>query len=232
MPVVHTRTKAIGYIRVSTDHQADHGVSLAAQRTKLEAYAALYDIELVGIIEDAGASAKTLKRPGLQQALAMLTKGEASALLVCKLDRLTRSVKDLGILVDKYFLSDKITLLSVADSIDTRTAAGRMVLNILGTVAQWERETISERTSEAMAHIKALGHKTGGYLPYGYMLASDGKTLVPDADEQEWIALIRTHRQKGLSLRAIASTLEREGIRTRKGTCLSVSQICRILKAA
>ena len=234
MPVVHTptRTKAVGYIRVSTDKQADHGISLEAQHAKLTAYAALYDIELVDIIIDAGASAKTLKRPGLTKALSMLVKGSASALLVAKLDRLTRSVKDLGILVDKYFLSDKITLLSVADSIDTRTAAGRMVLNILGTVAQWERETISERTSEAMAHLKSQGRKTGGDLPYGFALAADGKTLVVDADEQEWIALIRTHRQQGLSLRAIASILEREGIRTRKNTVLSVSQICRILKAA
>ena len=89
-------TRAVGYIRVSTDKQVDHGVSLEAQRTKLEAYAALYDIELVAVIVDAGVSAKTLQRPGLQQALGMLRHGEADALLVAKLDRLTRSVKDLG----------------------------------------------------------------------------------------------------------------------------------------
>ena len=150
-------TKAVGYIRVSTDKQVDHGISLDAQRAKLDAYAALYDIELVSVIVDAGVSAKTLDRPGLQQALGMLKKGEANALLIAKLDRLTRSVKDLGTLVERYFSSDKITLLSVADSIDTRTAAGRLVLNVLGSVAQWERETISERTTEAMHHLKEQG---------------------------------------------------------------------------
>src|SRR3989442_8701879 len=176
-------TKAIGYIRVSTDKQADHGISLEAQQAKLTAYAQLYDVELVDIIVDAGVSAKTLDRPGLQRALGMLRKGQASALLVAKLDRLTRSVKDLGTLVEDYFSSDKITLLSVADNIDTRTAAGRLVLNVLGSVAQWEREVISERTSEALSHIKTQGHKTGGDVPYGNRLAADGKTLVEDADE-------------------------------------------------
>ena len=233
MPVVHTaaRTKAIGYIRVSTEKQVDHGISLEAQTAKLEAYAALYDLEMITIIVDAGASAKTLKRPGLQQALSMLTKGEATALLIAKLDRLTRSVKDLGTLVDQYFLSDKITLLSVADSIDTRTAAGRMVLNILGTVAQWERETISERTTEALAHKKAKGERTGG-IPFGYTVAADGKTLVADPDEQSVIATIRSYRQEGLSLRRIRAIVERQGITTRKGTRLSVTQIVRILRAA
>ena len=115
-------TTAVGYIRVSTDKQADHGVSLDAQKAKLEAYATLYELTLVDIIVDAGVSAKTLDRPGLARALAMLDKGQANALLVAKLDRLTRSVKDLGSLVEDCFSSDKITLLSVADNIDTRTS--------------------------------------------------------------------------------------------------------------
>ena len=94
-------TTAVGYIHVSTDKQADHGVSLDAQKAKLEAYATLYELTLVDIIVDAGVSAKTLDRPGLARALAMLDKGQANALLVAKLDRLTRSVKDLGSLVEE-----------------------------------------------------------------------------------------------------------------------------------
>jgi DNA invertase Pin-like site-specific DNA recombinase len=74
-------TTAVGYIRVSTDKQADHGVSLDAQRARLTAYAQLYDLELVAVIVDAGVSAKTLERPGLQRALGMLRKGQAHALL-------------------------------------------------------------------------------------------------------------------------------------------------------
>ena len=78
-------TKTIAYLRVSTDKQADRGVSLDAQRVKVAAYAELYDLELVEVVVDAGESAKSLDRPGLQRALEMLKRGEAEALLVVKL---------------------------------------------------------------------------------------------------------------------------------------------------
>lgn len=227
-----TTTKAVGYIRVSTEKQAEHGVSLEAQRAKLDAYASLYDVELVDVIVDAGVSAKTLDRPGLQRALAMLRKGQVQALLIAKLDRLTRSVKDLGLLVEEYFSSDSISLLSVADSIDTRTAAGRLVLNVLGSVAQWERETIGERTSEALSHKKSLGQKTGGDVPYGYVLSSDGKTLLPNAAEQALLDTIRQARHQGLSQRAVLAELARQGFTTRQGTAFRLIQVQRIMQYA
>jgi DNA invertase Pin-like site-specific DNA recombinase len=83
-------TRTIAYLRVSTDKQADRGVSLGAQRAKVHAYAELYDLELLEVIGDAGESAKSLDRPGLMRALGMLKAGEAEALLGVKLDRLTR----------------------------------------------------------------------------------------------------------------------------------------------
>ena len=149
-----TRTRVIGYIRVSTEAQADGGASLDAQRAKLTAYAAALDLDLVAIVEDAGVSAKTLRRAGLSHALDMLDAGDASGLLVTKLDRLTRSVRDLGELVERYFAA-RFSLLSVADSIDTRSAAGRLVLNVLASVAQWEREACGERTRDALAQLRA-----------------------------------------------------------------------------
>ncbi|MBI3722714.1 recombinase family protein [bacterium] len=161
-------TRVIGYVRVSTDKQADEGVSLAAQRSKLEAYASLYGLELVEVVVDAGVSAKTLDRPGLGRALDRLARGEADGLLVAKLDRLTRSVRDLGTLIAEHF--ETAALLSVAENIDTRSAAGRLVLNVLASVAQWEREAIGERTSAAMAHMAEEGRFTGGEAPYGYAL--------------------------------------------------------------
>ncbi len=121
--------KAVGYIRVSTEDQAMTGVSLPAQRAKLEAYASLYGLELVRIEVDDGVSAKTLERPALRRALATVDRGEADGLLIAKLDRLSRSVADWDRLIDGYFgeRAGK-QLWSVADSIDTRTAAGRLVL--------------------------------------------------------------------------------------------------------
>jgi site-specific DNA recombinase len=148
------KTRVVAYLRVSTDKQADHGISLDAQRAKLTAYAELYDLDLVTVEVDAGASAKTLDRPALQRALTTLKAGRADALLVVKLDRLTRSVRDLADLVDDYFRDGKYALLSVSEQVDTRSAAGRMVLNILTAIGEWEREAIGERTSAAMQHLR------------------------------------------------------------------------------
>jgi DNA invertase Pin-like site-specific DNA recombinase len=152
----------LGYVRVSTDKQADRGVSLEAQESKIRAYAQLYELQLGEVIVDAGASAKSLDRPGLQRALAMLRSGAAGGLLVAKLDRLTRSVRDLGDLMETLFgRADSPALLSVGEQLDTRSAAGRMVMNILAVIAQWEREAIGERTRDALAELKSQGVKLG-----------------------------------------------------------------------
>ncbi len=90
---------------------------------KVKAYAGLYDLELIELIVDAGESAKSLERPGLQRALGMLKRGEAEALLIAKLDRLTRSEVDLGSLVERYFAPGKAALLSVSEQIDTPAPA-------------------------------------------------------------------------------------------------------------
>ena len=209
--------KVIGYVRVSTEEQATNGQSLDAQRAKLEAYASLYDLELVEIITDAGASAKSLNRPGLQDALAKLRRGAADGLVIAKLDRLTRNVGDWQKLIDAYF-GEKAgkQLFSVADSIDTRTAAGRLVLNVLLSVAQWEREAIGERTRDALQHKIAKGERCGK-VRFGYELAADGKTLVAVPTEQEAIALMKELRAAGQTLRDIAAELNRRNVATKEG---------------
>jgi DNA invertase Pin-like site-specific DNA recombinase len=111
----------------------------------VESYAALYDVELVAVEVDAGESAKSLQRPALDRTLATLRAGAAEALLVVKLDRLTRSVRDLCDLVDTYFRDGKLALMSVGEQVDTRSVAGRMVLNMLTVIGQWEREAIGLR---------------------------------------------------------------------------------------
>lgn len=223
------RTKVVGYVRVSTDKQADEGVSLDAQRAKITAYCVAMDLELVGIVEDAGLSAKSLDRPGLRSALAMLTSGKAQAMLVTKLDRLTRSVRDLGDLIERFFTT--YSLLSMSDQIDTRSATGRLMLNLLTSVAQWERETTGERTRDAMAHKKANGEFTGGNsAPYGYAV-ENGK-LVPVESEQEVIRVAKDLHAAGFSRRAIAKILDEKGIRSRSGKVFDATQIGRMQNAA
>ena len=220
-------TRTIAYLRVSTERQADTGVSLDAQQEKARAYASLYDLELVEVIIDAGESAKSLDRPGLQRALALLKTGKADALLVVKLDRLTRSVVDLGKLIETYFAPGKAALMSVSEQIDTRSAAGRLVLNILASVSQWERETIGERTSVAMRYKRAKGEYIGGHAPYGFELVNGD--LVEDSYEQGVIQQARELRESGLSLAAVAKELDRRGIQARNGKEFAAMQIKRLV---
>lgn len=222
-----TPRRAVAYLRTSVAKQGDRGVSLEAQRAKVEAYAALYEMELVDVVVDAGASAKTLDREGLTRALSMLRTGKADTLLVVKLDRLTRSVRDLGALVERYFASGKSALVSVSENIDTRSAAGRLVLNVLASVGQWEREAIGERTAAAMAHKAAQGDYCGGLVPYGYA-AQDGR-LVPVEAEQAVLTAAREARAAGLSLRAVARTLAERGFRNRSGGAFSHVHVGRMV---
>jgi len=195
--------KVIGYVRVSTEEQASQGVSLAAQEEKIRQYAALYDLELLDVIHDAGASAKSLKRPGLQQALSLLEAGQAEGIVIAKLDRLTRSVADWSSLIAGYF--SKHSLLSVADQIDTRTAAGRLVLNVLVSCAQWEREAIGERTKTALQYKKSQGVKLGA-------------PSIAEAEEGlETLRYIKDLRAQGLNLSAITERLNAEGFKTKRG---------------
>jgi len=215
---------AIGYVRVSTEEQAREGVSIDAQTAKLRQYAALYDIDLVDIQIDAGASAKSLDRPGLEAALTALTEGQAGALLIYKLDRLTRSVADLGRLIEQYF--NEYTLLSVSDHIDTRSANGRLVLNVLASVSQWERETIVERTQSSLRYMKDQ-RRVYNHLPLGYG-GKDGK-LVPLDEELLIVAEIKDMRQQGMALRPIADNLNERGIVGKRGGAFHASTIRAIL---
>ncbi len=230
------KTRVIAYVRVSSKEQVEDGVSLAAQRARVEAYALAMDLELVGVEEDAGFSAKTLAgRRGLERALKALDDGRADGLLVVKLDRLTRSVRDLGHLVDRYFAS-RWSLLSVADSIDTPTAAGRLILNVLTSVAQWEREATAERTRDALAHLKTEGVLIGGE-PLGLRrtgeIDRDGRRVVAE-DELEMAAVRRMFhlRTDGSSLRTIARVLRDEGYPTKRGGRWDAATVGRVLARA
>jgi site-specific DNA recombinase len=225
---VHPVVRAVAYVRVSTEEQAREGVSLAAQEAKIRAYCALYDTELVCVIVDAGVSAKTLDRPGLGDALAMLDSGEVEAIVIAKLDRLTRSVTDWGTLIEKYF-AKKCALLSVADQIDTRTAAGRLVLNVLVSVSQWEREAVGERTTAALAYKKSQGEHVGAPA-FGYRV--EGVNLAGVDAELAAVALMRKLRDGGATLPAIAIALNQQNIPTKRGGKWHATTVKNILDRA
>jgi site-specific DNA recombinase len=208
--------QVLGYARVSTDDQVKEGVSLDAQQAKLEAYAMIKDWTMVEVIRDEGISAKDLKRPGLERLLAMVKAGKIGAVIVYKLDRLTRSVSDLDKLI-KLFERKGVVLVSLQESFDPTTATGRAMMGLIALFSQWEREVIGERTKEVMAYKRSRREYTGGDTPYGWHMSADGLHLEAYEPEQRVIREAIRLKDAGYSLRAIGARLERKGFLPRHG---------------
>ena len=129
-------TRAIGYVRVSTEEQAREGISIEAQKERITALATAKGWNLIKIIEDAGYSGKNLNRPGAKALLDICRKTEVDVVIVYKLDRITRKQKDLWYLLEEIFEANRVDFVSVTEAFDTTTAAGKAFLGMLGVFAQ------------------------------------------------------------------------------------------------
>jgi site-specific DNA recombinase len=217
---------AIGYIRVSTEQQANEGVSLDAQRAKIEAWCTHNGYELAQVYVDAGISGKSMdKRPGLQDALKSLKKG--MALVSYSLSRLARSTKD-AISIGETVAKRKADMVSLSEQIDTTTAAGRMMFQMLAVLAEFERNLTAERTTSALQHKKATGQKYTNITPYGFE-AIEGR-LVQVQQEAEIVAEIQAARSSGNTLQFIADSLNTRGIPTKTGKQWAPATIHLLLK--
>jgi site-specific DNA recombinase len=225
-------TRVIGYARVSTEEQARTGVSLEDQQRRIALYCELHGLELLRIETDAGFSGSNLDRPGAQRVLAALKSGEAAGLVIAKLDRWTRRLRDLLDMID-FADERRVALMSIGETLDTSTAAGRMIVKVIGAVAEMEREQIGERTRDALRHKKSRGEKIGGKTPYGFdaVVNEQGrKMLVRNESEQAVIAEIWRQHAQGLSLEQIAFVLNGCGLTTREGGQWKRQYIHRIVK--
>jgi DNA invertase Pin-like site-specific DNA recombinase len=221
---------AIGYIRVSTADQADNGVSLDAQRERLQAYATLAGLDLVQIVEDAGVSGGTplCERPGGAEMLALIRKHKAAHIVALKLDRLFRDAED-ALRQTKAWDKAGVGLHLVdvgGQTINTGTAMGRMFLTMMAGFAELERGMIAERTASAMAHKKSRREVYS--RPVLGFQAVDGY-LKPDDEEQLIVREIFAMREQGLSLRAIANNLNSRGIIGKRGGAYHASTIRAVL---
>lgn len=204
--------QAIGYIRVSTQDQANEGVSLAAQRAKIAAWCAANDYELIGVFEDAGISGASMNgREGLQAALAATGKG--MALVAYSISRLARSTKDLLLIVEQL-RRRKAELVSVTEKIDTASAMGEFFYTVMGAIATLERKMIGERTKMALAHKKATS-TVYGPVPFGFE-AIEGRLREIKAEARIVAEVIRL-RGAGSTLASIADTLNERGIEGKRG---------------
>lgn len=226
--------RGAGYMRVSSQDQVD-GTSLESQKAQIEAYAAMKGIELVAVWQDAGISGGVpiAERPEGAQLAAMIEMGEVEAVIIVKLDRAFRNTVDC---LQSVELWEKASIaLHIIDlggnSVDTTSPAGRFMLTVLAAASEMEKGMIRDRCNAGRKIRKAQGCRIGG-TPFGYAVADDGKTLVPDVQEQEIIALCLELQSQGLSTRRIAAELNDRGILTKKGKAWTHVQVFKTLKRA
>ncbi len=131
----------------------------------------------------------------MERLIELVESRQVQTVIVAKLDRLTRSVRDLAELLER-FERRGVALVSVSESLDTGTAAGRLVLNVMMSVAQWEREAIGERTREALRHKKAGGLRVGT-IPFGHELGGDGRSLQTNEREQAILRALKSAAWRG-----------------------------------
>ena len=215
--IVEAATEAIGYVRVSTNEQADSGLGLEAQRRRITAYCEAQGWNLLEIVADEGVSGKTLNRTGLSRAVSMLAPGRI--LVALKLDRLTRGgARGLDELTENV-LATRGDWATVEGSYDTSSAMGRFMMRLVAEIAQLEREQTAERTVQAL-DVKRENRERLGTTPLGFVTvqAEDGSRRVEtDLGEMETVTLARQLRLSGLSLRQIGTELTRTGRRTKRG---------------
>lgn len=224
--------QAIAYVRVSTNEQAEEGISIEAQLQVIRDYARFRKLELVQELIDPGVSAsKPLReRRGGGELFDLAQQDHIKAIIAYKLDRLFRDAADCLTVTKQWDeLGVDLHLVDLGGQpIDTSTAMGRFFLTVMAGVAEMERNLIRERTKAAMGHLATTGKRVGG-LPYGFTLGADGKTLVEEASEQEVIALAHQWRNQGHSLRRIAQELSKLGLTSRTGLAFHPQQVRRML---
>ncbi len=217
------------YTRISTD-EATQPYSLEAQAVRLDSNAkSQEDWQIVRRFTDQ-ASGAILERPGLERALSEAEAGRFDLLLVYRVDRFSRSVRGLAQILERL---DEANVLfrSATEPFDTSSSSGRMMVQLLGVFAEFERATIVERTIAGMERKAARGEWTGGSVPYGYTLDAERHFLLPDPAEAAIVPQIfhrYAERLEGSS--ALAKWLTERGCRTRQGKPFNVPAVLSILR--
>ena len=219
---------ALGYVRVSSDEQADSGLGLEAQRQRVRAYCEMQSLELAAVYEDPGVSGgKPLRsRPAGNRLLAEARRSR-SVVVVARLDRLFRSVADAAQTIADF---DRfgIELVAIAEGFDMTNPYGRAMAQMASVFAELERAMIRERTRAAMKVKRGRGERISGHEPYGWDFGAGG-LLIENAKEQKARAWIRRLHTEGKSLRGIAELLNARGIKPKRGKRWLHSSVLRIV---
>lgn len=203
--------RVVGYIRVSTNEQA---LSIEAQRKRLNAEAEFRSWSLRIVVDEGHSGAKRPhERPALSEALGMLKRGEADAIVVTKLDRIARSLADVSMLLDSARI-EGWALIALDLGIDTSTPEGALVVGIMASIAQWERARIRERIIEALAVTRERGTRLGAPVRYGDEVSEDIEML----------------RSAGLTWAEVGNALAAKGVSTKAGKPLAPATLRTIMR--
>lgn len=201
------------YIRVSTEEQAEQGLSIPAQKSRLIAYSKSQGWELYDFYIDDGYSGKDLERPAMQRLILEAEVNKFNILLVLKLDRLSRRQKDVLYILEDILEPNNIGFKSATESFDTTTPFGKAALGMMAVFAQLERDTIIERVRLAKKESAKQGRFMGGPTPYGYSYNFSSKMLEIDEIQASTVRLIYDDYLEGKNgYQHIAEELERRGV--------------------
>ncbi len=206
------------YTRVSTEEQAENPEgSIKNQELRLREFVRLKNFtapfgEVVAVFSDPGVSAKDMNRPGFQKLLRAIEKKEVNAVLVTELSRFTRSMRDFCLLQD-FLKRQGCQFLSMRENFDTSTATGNLVMTIMATLAEFERQQTAERISNSFHERAKRGLYNGGSVPLGYRVDEmKPGSLAIVADEAELVRLVFTTFLKEETLAKTAKKLNKDGV--------------------
>ena len=212
------RALAVGYLRVSTEEQAQSGFGLDAQEDAIRKYADAVGLDLVDVHSDPGVSGTTrpADRPGFARVLQLAAERRFSVLLVKRFDRLARNIALAVTTSAELDTEHGVTIRSVTEAIDTGSPAGKLIFSVFSAMAENERDAIVDRTKGGRMQKAGAGGFAGGRIPYGYL--SDGSGgIVIDVARAPIVERIFAENGRGATLKRIADGLNRDGIPSPSG---------------
>lgn len=217
------------YVRVSTDEQAKEGYSIPAQLRMLNAWAIVKGATDITEYVDDGYSAKNLHRPAVQRLIEDCKARKLDTIIIWRLDRFSRNLRDMLVTIEDVFNPCGVEFISATENIDTSTPSGRLMLNVLGSIAQNERENTSMRTVMVMGDLAKQCKHLGGRPLYGYAV-DDDMHYVLDPIRSEAVRLIFRMRCSGHSYPEIIAALDSAGHKNYSGGAFTKNTLCDMLR--
>ncbi len=206
--------RAIGYTCLNTVSQQPKNLSLEDQEKTIQQFSDAKGWSLVGIYQEVTESTNTMSQPKLEQIILDSGQDTFDVLVIARLDRLTRNIRQLNTLINRMCLQNGKHLLSIEEGFDTHNECGQLGLRLIDIITKWDTKRISDRTREIIAKKRAKGERVG-HAPFGYTYKDKRLVVVPA--ELDTVRIIREQREKGLSYHKIARFLNERKIVSKRG---------------